>query len=151
MPSLQQCFLCWKLICFVIIHVTWTEGIEHGIAQTGRCRQLFCEREFVTDIGCAFQCLLTLQLVALDVGCIAHRLILSCLHIIMLHGQSVGKGLLFRQAMTDVKLAPQLVDAETQSCGHRGRCPVLVEIIVVVDSGRQRGRNLLIQHRTPLC
>ena len=92
-----------------------------------------------------------LQLVGLDVGGIAHRLILSRLHIIVLHGETVCDDLFFRQAMTEVKFAPQLVDAETQSGSHGRRCPVLVEIVVVVESGRQCGRDLLTQHRTPLC
>ena len=69
---------------------------------------------------------------------------------VMLHRKTVVKYICFRQALTEMQLTPQLVDAETQSCCTEGDALVLIEVVVVVESGRARHRRLLIQDRAPL-
>ena len=134
----------------VEVNVARPQRVEHRIAHARGDRQAFGERALVTDVSGALQGPFGLQLVGGDTRRLAQRLIAPGLHIVVLHGEAVGERLSLRQKVPDVQPAPQLVDAEAQAGGHGGRVPVVVEVVVVVVSGRQRSRHVLAQHRAPL-
>ena len=87
--SLQQRLLCREFAVMIKIHVTRTQRIEHRIAQSCRHRQFLCERVLIVDKRSTLQRLFTLQLICRDARLLTYRLILSALHIVVLHRETV--------------------------------------------------------------
>ena len=89
LTGLQQGLLRWQFTVTIDVHVTGSKRIEQGIPQTGRDRQPVGERMLIVDIGRTLQGLLFLQLIGRNTRFLSQRLILTCLHIVMLHGKTV--------------------------------------------------------------
>ena len=147
---LYQRLFRWQLAVLIMVHVARTHGVEQRVAQSGRNRQLIGYRALVLYVGSTLKGLLLFELGGGYARLLAYGLVLTGLHVVVLHHQSVVQYLVVVQTVAQMYLAPQLVDAEAQSGSHRWHAGLLVVIVVVVESGRECSRGLLAQHRAPL-
>ena len=147
---LYQSLFRWQLAVLIMVHVARTHGVEQRVAQSGRNRQFIGYRALVLYVGCTLKGLFLFELGGGYARLLAYGLVLTGLHVVVLYHQSVVQYLVVVQAVAQMYLAPQLVDAEAQSGSHRWHAGLLVVIVVVVESGRECSRGLLAQHRAPL-